>query len=330
MSSSTKTAVRAPGGTGSAAGVLSLLERFGPQDWLVIGYLAYATLGVLLAEPSPARSAALLKMGALFAWSALGVALVRASWVPEGWLRAIVYRVSIYGPVQLSYFFFRDVLPVVNPGSLDRELQALDVALFGVEPALALDRFVTTATTEWFSYFYFGYFFVLALHVIPILFFSRSQRILGEFALGALIVACVGQSVYMLVPGFGPYKAMESEFQNAFPGGLWYGMVMRTVESAGALKDIFPSLHTAFPVFISLFSFHNRHRFPYKYSWPFVFVYSVNIVGATLFLRWHYLVDVVAGLTLAFAAATLGPVLVERDRARRARRGLEPLWPEYR
>ncbi|HLV67042.1 MAG TPA: phosphatase PAP2 family protein [Polyangiaceae bacterium] len=321
--------MRAPGGTGSAAGVLSLLERFGPQDWLVIGYLAYATLGVLLAEPSPARSAALLKMGALFAWSALGVALVRASWVPEGWLRAIVYRVSIYGPVQLSYFFFRDVLPVVNPGSLDRELQALDVALFGVEPALALDRFVTTATTEWFSYFYFGYFFVLALHVIPILFFSRSQRILGEFALGALIVACVGQSIYMLVPGFGPYKAMESEFQNAFPGGLWYGMVMRTVESAGALKDIFPSLHTAFPMFISLFSFYNRRRLPYKYSWPLVFIYSLNIVGATLFLRWHYLVDVVAGLVLAFSAATLSPILIERDRARRARRALEPLWPEY-
>lgn len=310
-------------------GLWRLFERFGPQDWLVLGYLVCVNVAVMRGVPGDTRDAGIVRVTWLLVWVALGVSLVRSPLLKDGWFKALAYRLTIYGPVQLTYFFFRDLLPVINPGSLDRELHALDMALFGVEPAIFLDRFVNPATTEWFAFFYFGYFFVLALHVIPILFFSANQRVLGEFALGMLVVVCVGQTVYMLVPGWGPYREMAESFQRPFPDGAWIEAVIGAVAQGGALKDIFPSLHTALPAFIALFAFSKRGLAPFRYTWPLVLFSSINIVIATLFLRWHYLIDVVAGLFLACAAAWLVPGFIERDLFRRARLGLDPLWPEY-
>jgi hypothetical protein len=316
-------AARAPGWLAGA------LARFAAHDWLVLGYLVCVNIGVYRGVPGPAQESAAARMGALLVWVAIGVTLCRGGVIGDGWFKAIAYRWTIYGPVQLSYFFFRDALPVVNPGALDRELLALDLALFGYEPALEWDRLVTPTANEWFSFFYFGYFFVLALHVIPLLFFSRNQRVLGEFALGMLAVVCIGQTVYMLVPGYGPYRAMADAFENELPAGAWFEAVKGAVASGGAIKDIFPSLHTALPAFIALFSFKNRALSPFRYTWPLVLFASTNIIGATLFLRWHYLIDVIAGLFLASATAWFVPVIIEHDLSRRARRALDPLWPEY-
>ncbi len=311
----------------------ALARRFivdlGPQDWLVLGYVAVLLFAVLQGERGPAFPKNLAAVLALVACGVLGIALTRSGTVPEGWFKAALYRVSIYGPVQISYFFFRDLLPAINPGVLDHQLHFLDLRLFGVEPAMALDRIVTPSTTEWFAFFYFGYFFVLALHVVPILFMSQSQRVLGEFALGMVFTFCIGHTVYMLVPGFGPYRAMASQFQTTFPHGLWLDLVMDTVKSGGAQKDIFPSLHTAAPTFIALFSFRHRHRVPYRYTWPLTAFFALNIMVATMFLRWHYLVDVVAGLALATLASIVVVPIVDYDLRRRARLGLETLWPMW-
>jgi membrane-associated phospholipid phosphatase len=244
-------------------------------------------------------------------------------------LTPLLYRFAIYGTVQLSYFFLANLLPLVNTTTLDVELHRLDELLFGVEPAMAMDAIVSSATTEWFAFFYYGYFFVLALHVIPILMFSRHARVVSEFALGMLTVFCLGHIGYMLVPGFGPYRAMADQFHNALPGGMWMDLVRVTVASGGAQMDIFPSLHTAAPTFIAIFSYRHREKMPFRYTWPVVAFFAVNIIIATMFLRWHYVIDVVAGLCLAALALAVAKRGTEFELARRERNKLTPSWPEF-
>lgn len=305
-----------------------MLPQLAVQDFLVGSYLVIVDLAILCGEKNAHFVDNLLRINALLAFFLVGMALTRSSALGEGWPKAVLYRLAIYAPVQLSYFFFRQILPSVNPGSLDAELHAFDTRFFGIEPALALDALVTPFTTEWFSFFYFGYFIVLAVHVVPILFFARNQRVLGEFTLGMLLIFCIGHSVYMLVPGFGPYFAMRDAFSTPFPRGTWLDMVMNAVNSGGALKDIFPSLHTAAPLFLALFSFRHRARVPYRYTWPFVVFISANIIVATMFLRWHYLIDVVAGILLASFVMLIVPGVVEYELKRRARPGYSQLLPE--
>jgi membrane-associated phospholipid phosphatase len=242
----------------------------------------------------------------------------------------LAYRVAIQGTVQTSYFFFVTYLPLVNPRSLDRELYAFDLRLFGFEPSVALEQYITPLTSEWFAFFYFCYFFVLALHSLPIVLFERRERLLGEFTLGMLIVFCTGHLGYLVVPGFGPVKELASTWTQAFPSGLWVNTVMETVKTGGAQKDIFPSLHTAAPTFISLFSFRNRAFRPFSYSWPVVAFFAVNIVFATMFLRWHWLIDVLAGLLLAVFAHFLSVRITAWEIERRDRLGLGPSWPRFR
>jgi hypothetical protein len=254
---------------------------------------------------------------------------VRGGLLRHSFWAPLMYRLALYGTVQVSYFFFHDLLPLVNPGSLDLELYHLDLKVFGFEPAMALDAFVGPLTTEWFAFFYFGYFFLLALHVIPILMFSKDQRLLAEFALGMLFVFCVGHTIYLFVPGYGPYKAMSEQFQHEFPHGMWLDMVMATVHAGGAQKDIFPSLHTAAPTFLALFSFRHRNRLPFRYTWHLVTFCACNIILATMFLRWHYIIDVVAGMTLSTVATAACVKLARRDYLRRAAGALSTSWPMF-
>jgi len=313
----------------SAGTVRRFLRELAVQDWLVFVFLTIL-VGAALRSPASAQQVqATQRMASLLVFLTATLLVVRGGLVKNGFVAPLMYRMALYGTVQLSYFFLAGLLPIVNPTTLDTELYQLDLTLFGFEPAVAMDAIVNPVTTEWFSFFYFGYFFLLAIHVIPILLFARSARLLGEFALGMLTVFCVGHVVYMLVPGYGPYRALAGAFQNELPHGMWRDMVMATVASGGAQMDIFPSLHTAAPTFITLFSFRHRDRLPFSLSWPVVAFFAVNIVIATMFLRWHYVIDVVAGIVLATGAFLIGRRVTEWELERREKWGLTESWPRF-
>ena len=93
--------------------------------------------------------------------------------------------------------------------------------------------------------------------------------------------------------------------------------------------DIFPSLHTAAPLFFTLFAFRHRDRLPFRYAWPVLAFFSLNIMVATLYLRWHWVIDVVAGIAHASIALLLAAKLTKRDLARRTTLGLTPNWPRF-
>ena len=298
------------------------------HDWIVLAYITGLNVAVARAPAGPLRDHSQLRVGTLLFLLVTMLAFVRFGRL-RGWLGALSYRVILYGAVQISYFFFRELLPLINPNSLDAQLHQVGVLLFGAEPALSLDRVVNVTTTEWFAFFYFGYFFVLATHVLPILFLGKEARTLGEFTFGMLFTFCVGHTLYMFVPGYGPYRAVAAEFRHTLPDGLWLDVVMETVAEGGALKDIFPSLHTAGPTFIALFSFRHRDLPPFRYTWPIVTFFSANIIVATMFLRWHWVVDVVAGLALATTAQVLSALVTNYELERRARLSLEPTWPRW-
>jgi membrane-associated phospholipid phosphatase len=289
----------------------------------------FLNLAVLNAPPGPARDASLANVLVLLVAQIATVVAVRTKRLTHRYLTPALYRIVIYGCVQVTYFMFADLLPLVNPRAFDHQLYQLDLSLFGVEPAVYFDRFVTPITTEWFAFFYFSYFFVLALHVLPILFVSRNARMIAEFALGMILLFCIGHTLYILVPGYGPYKAMPELFEHQLSPGIWWNTTRTLVAQSGAQKDIFPSLHTAAPTFLLLFSFHRRAELPFRYTWPLVAFFALNIVLATMFLRWHYVIDVVAGLLLAVTAHTLAVWLTEREGARRDALGLGPMWPQW-
>ncbi len=304
-----------------------LLSELALQDWIVLSYLIvmFSAVGIF-GQPGPVKTQNLERIGALIAAVAIVLVAVRGAILTRPLASSILYRVTIYGAVQASYFLLRPILPLVSDRAYDTQLYQIDLRLFGFEPTLLMDRFVNSYSTEWFAFFYYGYFFVLALHILPFLFLSRRLKLFAEFALGLFSVYCIAHLTYMLVPGYGPYRYLAGEFHHPLVSGFWLERVLEAVNNAGAQKDIFPSLHTAGPAFILFFSFRHRDKFPFRYTWPVVGFFVANIVTATMFLRWHYLIDVVAGVTLAFSACFVAARVSRWEVGLRASKGLQPVW----
>jgi hypothetical protein len=297
------------------------------QDWFIFVYFCLLLLGVVFGT-GPDHALALRIVLEHLLVLVIGLCLTRGAVIKkDSFANAFLYRMTVFSTVLSSYFQLRIILPAATTRAVDPTLYGIDQAIFHYEPALAWDRFVSPATTEWFAFFYFGYFFLLALHILPFMLACRDMNMLARFSTAIFFTFCSGHLLYIIVPGFGPYHFFSGSFEHELQGGLFWGMVKATVADAGAQKDIFPSLHTAVPSMFTLIAFRHRKAFaPYRLSWPIVGFCTSQIIIATMFLRWHYLIDICAGLTLAALAVTVADRAVDWDDQRRARRNLAPAW----
>lgn len=299
------------------------------HDWIVLGYHV-VVLVLALSGTGPLWARSVVKSVGILLLSAAGIFAHRSGRLVGERFGVLLYRLAVYGGVQVSYFALRDILPTFAPYTLDEALYRLDLALFGFEPSLAWQRFVTPATTEYFAFFYWGYYPLLAAYVLPMLFRARDRLRLADFALTVILVFCASHLLYFAVPGFGPVKHLAPLYDRELEGGMFYRWVIATVSTGGAQKDIFPSLHTGAPVSIALFAFRHRAALPYKWVWIPTSLFVANIVVATMFLRWHYLVDVLAGLALAGVVAWLAPRLAAWEHERRDTPAWASLWGSFR
>jgi hypothetical protein len=305
------------------------LRELAVQDWVLVFYVLALILGVaIFGEDSAAKTQNLERLLTLGAALVAGLVATRGGFVTRSCIKALVYRATCFAVMLVSYLMLRGLLPVINTGSLDSFLYQLDLRVFGVEPSVWMDQFITPRTTEWFAFFYYSYFILLALHVLPFVFLSRKMKLFAEFSLGFMSLYCVAHLIYCLVPGFGPVRFLTPVFHHQLPSGFWFDRVMEAVTTAGAQKDIFPSLHTAGPTFVLLFSLRHRDRLPFRFTWPVTLVFAVNIIIATMFLRWHYLIDIAAGLTLASTMSVMAGKVTGWEAKRRDLLGLSPIWPE--
>ncbi|MFC1654902.1 phosphatase PAP2 family protein, partial [Myxococcota bacterium] len=138
------------------------------------------------------------------------------------------------------------------------------------------------------------------------------EMVFMEFALVVLGTACVGTTLYCAVPAMGPYAYLADQFLGPLPDESIVPFVHSSIQH-GPLRDVFPSMHAGIPVAIFLFSA--------RYFRPVAVICGLwvpHIVISTMFLRYHYLIDVIAGVALAilwFLAAR--PMLRAYQRLRR-------------
>jgi hypothetical protein len=305
-----------------------LLVKLAAQDWLLLAYLTVLLVQVLTGSGPRKHTAIQCVLLDFAVWT--GVLVATRSRLLADWprLASALYRAGIGFPVLASFLQLQYILPTAGRHPLDAQLYAFDMRVFGVEPAQAWDRFVTPATTEWFAFFYYGYFFLIAVHVLPMLGAAKSGPFLAKFSFGFIWLYCVGHALYTFVPAYGPYSFLAPELHHTLEGSFWWPLVRSAVDSVdgGARTDVFPSLHTAMPTYLSIFSFLERRRMPFKLTWLPLSLFTTQIIGATMFLRWHYLVDICAGITLAISAILMSRVALRWDAARQ-RQGGSPPWP---
>src|SRR5262249_28836989 len=114
----------------------------------------------------------------------------------------------------------------------------------------------------------------------------------------------VGYVGYVAVPAVGPYIYQPSPFHDRLPSATrGANYVVSIIDSAkGSARDCFPSMHTANTTIALLAAFSFR-RFA---GWLFLPI-ALGLYLSAIYLRMHYVVDVVAGFLLAVTVWALAP-----------------------
>ncbi|WP_163998078.1 phosphatase PAP2 family protein [Pyxidicoccus caerfyrddinensis] len=253
---------------------------------------------VLLATFGAALSLALLLVagaGAPITSQVLGATVLFVGGVAllarlDGFVHA--FRVRLLLAYAATFFFYASVkhtVPALGLPSYDAALLAVDERLFGVTPAVWLQRWSTPWVNDLFSASYLAFHAYLHLAMAWAVIGPRARA--ERFFVHVFSAYVPGIAGYYLVPALGPSVAWPALFTVPIEGGWLTRLNAAVVASGSSAYDIFPSLHT----YITLVLLeHDRLTHPRRFR--ILLPVAVAIVSSTLVLRYHYAVDVLAGV----------------------------------
>ncbi len=192
----------------------------------------------------------------------------------------------------------------IHPIDYDDLFIAIDFWMFGVNPTEWFFQFAHPIITEILQVAYFSYYIIFIILGVelyrryPIETFDRAAfMIVYGFYLSYL--------GYFLLPAVGPRFMLHDFFATdaELPGLLFAEPFRHFINWAESIpanvpnpkdfvqRDVFPSGHTQLALVVMYLAFKNRVR----NRWLITIITTLMIIG-TVYLRYHYVIDLVAGV----------------------------------
>ncbi len=216
--------------------------------------------------------------------------------------------IFVYGWIKLT-------VPLYHPVLFDQQLWNLDQAIgFGVAPTVFfLDLFGAAAFLRTIDFLYANIFFASTVVASAYFLSHPERRIRVGFANGYAALWIMGAWLYLAVPSLGPAYAFKDiwlvhgetlRITQHFQALLMrnYTNVLRAASGQPAPVSIvfgigaFPSLHVAFQTYVFLWM-----RRLWTSGEVLFGVFAVAIFLGSMITGWHYLIDGIAGLVMAYA-----------------------------
>ena len=200
---------------------------------------------------------------------------------------------------ELHYLFVNPGCPPFDSPRFDHLLGAFDQAMFGDVDAFFL-AIAQPQLIDFLHLCYMSYFILIVAPAVVPFCLGERERVREAIAItvAGLYLSYLG---YFLVPAVGPhhfFAERPGELDGWILGGFMYkGLMWMELRT----PDAFPSGHTLASVVALVVSWRN-HRPTF---WVLL-VPALGLVWATMALRYHYVVDVVAGLALVPLAVIIG------------------------
>ena len=229
-------------------------------------------------------------------------------WSDSAWAWRI--RLAIYPALMNALFVnMRWVSPLINDGKRDALLWGIDESLVGGNLSVMLEPLISPPLTELMSFCYMFFMPYLFLSMLLWLFSTPAKARI--FYSGLFSLYGLGYLGYTLVPAIGPYIAYRSVFNVPLAGYFMADFLAASYSSGTNYTDIFPSLHCAVSAYLLFFDMKwHRRRF------VFCLLPCAGIWFSTIYLRYHYFVDILAG----FAVTAIALYIARLARLREERR----------
>lgn len=290
------------------------LLKLNSADKVVVAYLAVITLLILIFSYRIESWGWLCALHAIL----IGVVVLLARWEHSS-LRRVAgsprlplasfahgwYPVALIG---LTYKELTYLIPRIHPRDFDAALAAIDHRVLGVNPTVWLEQFTWPPLTEVLQLTYSTY------YSLPIILGAVLwRRELAKFHFFVFIVVLgfyLSYLGYIAVPAIGPrfLSSIVEAQTKPLTGVVFFKSIRETLDRAeGITRDCFPSGHTELTLLV-LYYARKFHRRTFWWLLPF----GVGIVLSTVYLRYHYVVDVIAGALLAVAIVAITKPLCSR------------------
>jgi membrane-associated phospholipid phosphatase len=259
------------------------------------------------------NAAAFAVVPPLFFWLFLGLELKRHGTLGGSRLLASLGRYlgtaarDWLSPMLLiyAYVLMEPVLSQQMVPDQDDRLTAIDRAMFfGHNPNQLCEGIIRPWLSEWLAgaYIFYALLFPIALGVA----YVKDQKKFRELAFATTFALAVGYVGYTLVPAQGPLFTMH--FDQSLDLYYLREAKVQLMDRLRVARDCFPSLHTC----LSLTLFWGLARSSPRIAWPLApLVLSIPV--ACVYLRYHYVIDVIAGAVLFGLTAWL-TTRIFRDR----------------
>lgn len=241
-----------------------------------------------------------LKGGAAMAWSFVFLGCLIGSvivirWAarnptPWRWRIRLLYYPSAMG---ITFYCMRWAVPLLGIPKVDEMLLSWDRALLGETPAVAWEKYLTPWLQDVSMAGYI--FFFIYLVAGPGYFCVHNVPLFRKCIAGLFTMYGIGFLGYTFFPAGGPHRWMI--FETPLHGPWLLDWILKTVNDGSNCVDVFPSIHLAATLYLLLFDWqHHRRRFWWALLPCLVLWFS------TMYLRFHYFVDLLAGVAVALIA----------------------------
>jgi len=255
-----------------------------PHEWVFGGFLLM--IAVWLLVDSSARSLSVVFLTCL----AAVVALV--AWTerdPTLW-RWRVRLSSSFVVMGAAFYTMRIGVPLLGNRPADALLLGWDRALLGETPALTLEPWLRPwlEDVSMAGYLFFFYYLLAG----PGYYCFKDIQLFRKCIVGLFTMYGLAFTGYTLFPAGGPHYALT--FHTALHGRWLVDPLLGAVNRGSNAVDVFPSVHLAGSLYLLLFDWHYYRR---RFWW--VLAPCAVLWWSTVYLRFHYFVDLLAGVVVA-------------------------------
>ena len=293
-------------------------SKCGAFEWIALGYLGLSSVLMAVFAKNLAHPARLISTQALVAAMILLLcgAGGRTGELPNKVDTAFAAKFWHFWRYWYPHLFFLlcfeelgGLVHLVDPGWEDAKLIAFDRWLTGVNPPLWFEHLARPALTEFMEFSYFTYFVYLVI-LGGILYFERDREAYWSVMTYSAIGYVFGYVIAMLFPAESPYFTLAGRWHALLTGGPFTALIA-VIEKYGRVHGAaFPSQHVA-GAMAALWGAWRHRRWLFWIFLPFVACMCVS----TVYVRNHYVADVLGGMVTGTLGYFLGTRLVKLDRA---------------
>jgi membrane-associated phospholipid phosphatase len=207
----------------------------------------------------------------------------------------------------IIYLENRRLIPLINPHDMDDVIIAIDRFIFmGNDPTVLLERFTFPPISEILQMAYASFYF-LPLTLCVILYRRKPRLEFHIIASTILIGFYLSYIGYYFTPVIGPRFTLEHLQGVPLSGILLFDFIRNMIfQAEGVMRDCCPSGHALISLLTVLLAWrYARGFFPVACIWAFLITFS------TVYLRYHYVTDLIIGMALGLAVYRWGPGVAE-------------------